>query len=384
MSKGSSGGPARGLKGRHPGWLMPSAAGFVVVPGGREIVRRIYELSLQGFGAQAIADRLNAENKKSFAKDPGSWTRVYVEKILRSRTVLGERVAPNGRIIAGYYPTIIESELFKAVEKRRRRGVKEGGALPRGRHSGKAPQNIVAGVARCSSCGGVMTQVPSAAPGLGYLMCSKARRGQRCENKKAVRIGDVEAALFAAQDTLKAAAGFERDEDQSAERQALHDEMGRALQELDDVREEFERRERELHQKLAEIGGRLADTERETLGPARTMRLCTSLDRLRAHRHGSRRPMKSKSARPVGGVAVRRRGDLTEAEFPPGYKLRKQDMAIQGEGEDPDAIARVNATLRETVESVIVDSVRGELRVHWQHDPEAKPLVLPFPSRKDK
>jgi DNA invertase Pin-like site-specific DNA recombinase len=98
-----------------PSWL--NVDGGKVVRDKRKcaVVSRIFNLTVNGFGAQALAKRLNAEGVKPISK-ARFWHASYIEKLTRSRAVLGEfqprmlrdgKLVPVGDVRKGYYPQVI-------------------------------------------------------------------------------------------------------------------------------------------------------------------------------------------------------------------------------------------------------------------------------------
>jgi DNA invertase Pin-like site-specific DNA recombinase len=143
-----------------PSWLRfdERTRRFAQVQDRVGIIQRIFEMAADhGMGTTLIAQRLNRENVAPF-KGGISWHGTTVNKILRSRAVLGEyqpRFAngkPDGEPAFGYYgEPVIDPALFYRVQS----------LLDANRTRGKRPsgdeyRNLFRGLCRCSECGGNM------------------------------------------------------------------------------------------------------------------------------------------------------------------------------------------------------------------------------------
>jgi DNA invertase Pin-like site-specific DNA recombinase len=143
-----------------PGWLRFDAVGrkFDPIPERVGVIHRIFDMAAnQGMGTTVIAQRLNREQVAPF-KGGAKWHGTTVNKILRSRAVLGDyqpRFAngtEDGEPAVGYYgDPIVDPGLFYRVQSlldaNRKRGK---------RPSGEEFRNLFRGLCRCSECGGNM------------------------------------------------------------------------------------------------------------------------------------------------------------------------------------------------------------------------------------
>lgn len=203
-------GEAERLTMRGPSWLIPDGNGWRVDEGKAATVRRIYELTLAGWGEHRIAEVLNGEGVPVLGRGK-LWHRSAVSKVLRSRAVIGELVP--GRIehvegrkrraleepIPGAFPAVVSAEDWLAV-----RSMKDGHApAVRGRGAGRELANVLAGLARCPVCQGSMTRV-SKGPGGGVpkLVCARAKVGAGC-TYHGVSLDDVERAVVEKADWLR-------------------------------------------------------------------------------------------------------------------------------------------------------------------------------------
>jgi DNA invertase Pin-like site-specific DNA recombinase len=88
-----------------------------------KVVRQIFRMSLDGLGAQLIAQELN-EHHKPFT-DGGTWHKSYVEKILRHPATYGAYQPckrgrhPAGDLVLGYFPAVIDYATWQSVQQAR-------------------------------------------------------------------------------------------------------------------------------------------------------------------------------------------------------------------------------------------------------------------------
>lgn len=126
-----------------PAWLELTDGKLTLVPERAEVVKRIYRLSAEGFGINAVVGKLTAEGVPPFGESvvregrkrsafAGVWTRCYVAKILRTRAAVGEfqpcsNGKPDGPPIPGYFPAVVtEQEWLAARSAAAQRRIKRG------------------------------------------------------------------------------------------------------------------------------------------------------------------------------------------------------------------------------------------------------------------
>lgn len=169
------------------------------------VIRRIFDMTIQGYGQAVISRRLNEDGVPVFGSTratqekprnkSGLWGTSSVQKILHNRALLGEyqpthligRVRQNdGDPIRGYYPEIITPDVFlqaKAVRAQRQttRSTKQSKNF-----------NIWQGLAKCRFCGDAMHLINKGRPpkGYTYLQCYSAKKG-KCRNGS-IRIEQTE------------------------------------------------------------------------------------------------------------------------------------------------------------------------------------------------
>ena len=115
-----------------PHWLVldQDRKNFTVVKDRAQLVRRIYQMSIDGIGQASIAKMLNREKVPTWGKNKG-WHLAYIHSLLRNRAVLGEfqtrRREVRGKrkyvsvddVIKDYYPAIIDEVLWQKVQARK-------------------------------------------------------------------------------------------------------------------------------------------------------------------------------------------------------------------------------------------------------------------------
>jgi hypothetical protein len=163
-----------------------------------DIVNRIFQLSIDGYGHGAITAMLNKEGVPAFRgnlkRQTTTWGVTSVARLLGNRAVLGEyqpwstagdltKRTKAGDAVPDYFPQIVTPDLFNraqdAIESR---------YISRSTKQSKI-YNVWAGVAVCSGCGAAMTvvkkgvsRVKPAVEGappvdLTYYVCSNSQKG---------------------------------------------------------------------------------------------------------------------------------------------------------------------------------------------------------------
>ncbi len=182
---------------RAPAWLTVegSPPAFVLIEERADVVRRIFEETVAGYGKHSIARRLNQEGVATFGRASG-WHPSYIQKILANPAVLGEMQPgrkPRGAArelvgdpVDGYYPAVVDADLHaRALRSMAGRSRRVGGR-------GRRLVNIFSGIAECSQCGdkmtfrgkGVKVRANGEAVREDYLVCDNYQRGRGCTNKQ--------------------------------------------------------------------------------------------------------------------------------------------------------------------------------------------------------
>ena len=173
------------LTSKCPAWLTldKSTGTFQVIEDRAEVVRRIFNMTLEGLGKAKIAAQFNTEGVPTFGRSSG-WQTSYVQKILNNDAVIGTFQAhrlehddatstkvrvPDGEATEGYFPAIVDTAVFhRARELRSSRRIASG-------QTGRRFANVFSGLAKCGVCGASMSYV-NKGKGWTYLHCSNARR----------------------------------------------------------------------------------------------------------------------------------------------------------------------------------------------------------------
>lgn len=182
-----------------PMWLTVTAGGFEVNAERVAVVRRIFQMAIDGYGKAVIAKTLNVEGIPSFKGT--AWGSSSVDKVINNRAVLGEyqpftvqgvesgKRQPTGEAITNFYPAVVDAETFYAAH-----------AAVDARRVAKSTKqsknfNLWSGLAFCATCGKPLHMVNKGKPPKGgvYLHCSQARKGM-CK-AKAVRFDRSEIAF---------------------------------------------------------------------------------------------------------------------------------------------------------------------------------------------
>jgi DNA invertase Pin-like site-specific DNA recombinase len=166
---------------RLPAWLEKTEDGVRLIPERAAAVRRIFELSAQGYGEARIVETLTREKVPPFGKREvrpertrsqfsGRWTRPYVALILNDRRALGEfqpqrrTGAPDGSPLKNYYPAAVTEDQFLLA----RAGQEARGVHLKGRGKGERQARHV------NVFKGMLTH---ARDGEGFMIHNKGTRG---------------------------------------------------------------------------------------------------------------------------------------------------------------------------------------------------------------
>jgi DNA invertase Pin-like site-specific DNA recombinase len=171
--------------GKHcPAWLKLNAdrLGYSVIKERANVIKRIFDEAASGLGMYAITKRLNEKKVPHFGKAHG-WRLPYVAIILKNRAVLGEfqphkyidgKRTPYGEPVKGYYPAIVDQELFDRVQ----RGLSERRFAGAGR-KGKGYTSLFAGLLKCRHCESSV-YIQNKGRNERYLCCANAGPHNQC------------------------------------------------------------------------------------------------------------------------------------------------------------------------------------------------------------
>ncbi|MCI0563230.1 MAG: recombinase family protein [Nitrososphaera sp.] len=170
-----------------PAWLRLSEdrTGFDVLEERAELIRTIFDMTITGFGIEAIATSFNKKLLDTWdggihrSRKAKGWRRGYIFRLLHNRSVLGE-FHPTKRVqgtptfidpIIGYYPPIVSEAIFNQAH--------QAIASRRGKGSGRPAdtENIFAGLLKCGYCKGTLIRINKGRNYPPYFTCDNYRRG---------------------------------------------------------------------------------------------------------------------------------------------------------------------------------------------------------------
>jgi DNA invertase Pin-like site-specific DNA recombinase len=270
---------------RLPAWIQDVNGRRVLIPERAQVVQYIFELSAGGRGLYAIMSKLTSEGVAGFGPS-GRWSVSYLGLLLTDRRVLGEfqprigskcKGKPDGEPIKGYFPRVIDDELWYRVRQ---------GAEQRHRRQGKvtADVNVFAGLLK------------GALDGLSYVAGLESKTGRRTLRSAAPRMSAGKANSFPLEtfersifgmlkeinphdilngdqgpdETIVLAGELARVEASIAALIADMDEHGESPSLMKRVRDK-EAQQRELSAKLAEARQKAAHPLSESWGEAQTL-----------------------------------------------------------------------------------------------------------------
>lgn len=178
---------------RCPYWLKPSEGeiGFDIIPERVDVVKRIFQMSIDGIGTATIVKRLNSEKVPLFSVKTDGWQTSYIQKVLSNPAVYGELQLNLQRdgvlsaydVIPDYYPAIMSKEEWLIAASSRESRRSRGGVA-----KGEGLSNLFSGMLKCGYCDGPMNMsanIKKKANGevrrTRYVACSKGRRGAGCD-----------------------------------------------------------------------------------------------------------------------------------------------------------------------------------------------------------
>ncbi|QCO57471.1 recombinase family protein (plasmid) [Pseudorhodobacter turbinis] len=171
---------------------------FVIDEAKADIIRYIFQLSIDGWGVYSIVRHLN-ENPQKYPPIATSakWGSSYVGLLLRSPSVYGEFQAkqkingervPVGEVIPDYFPAIVSRDTFNLSQAR----MKDRKTTGAGR-KGVSVANLFMGIAKCGACGGNIIMRNKGK--IRYLRCSNSLVSAGC-NAPSWKYQDLEQAFI--------------------------------------------------------------------------------------------------------------------------------------------------------------------------------------------
>lgn len=333
-----------------PAWLTlkPDRSGFDVSKERAAIVRRIFRMTLEGTGQQAIAFTLNAEGVAPWGlgkRKPGKmWSKSYIAKVLSNPAVVGTFVPHTENYgegkrrlkrepqapMPGYFPAVIDAETWQRVQDIRAKRAPS-------TKPGQQVRNIFGGLLKCPLCASSMQMVQKGPNGgAPRLVCSEARTGGGCEYVS-VPYPQVESAFLRHSSRVLAEAPH-----------AIHGQ--------------------DLIETASEIEGEIADATRT---------IDTLIDELaRAPSPAIRERLQEYEA-----YRVEQKAKLAQVEqmiASADKPLIARKLADLRAALKPLDRARANVLLRQLAKAVVVDYQQATLRIEWTHGGESD-LLYSFP-----
>ncbi len=202
------------LTGRVPHWLtvIDQKNGSKIVSrrieeivARADIVRRIFALAADGYGAGAIVRKLNVEGVPTFEPNPNGWQKSYITKILNNRAVIGElQMYETERVddkrirhklaepVSDYFPRTVDFDLWRRAEAAR-----VGRTMKKAGRPSRQAVNLFSGLCKCGACGGGMELRAKGKKGGGdYLICASYLRKAGCQASLNYPLGKLETTFF--------------------------------------------------------------------------------------------------------------------------------------------------------------------------------------------
>jgi DNA invertase Pin-like site-specific DNA recombinase len=337
------------LTSRAPAWLQLSLdrSRFEVLEDRAAIVRRMFDMTLEGAGQNMIATTLNREKVSPWGRGR-FWHRSYVAKILANPAVIGTfhphlieyDDASKRRVplepVEGFYPAVVSRETFFEVQ-----ALKQALSAPqRGRHAHSPITNVLAGLAACPKCGESMTRVAKGNRSKPSYVCTRAKIGAGCEYKS-VRCDVVQEAL------LRLLPGVLRNlEGATGGDEGLDDAIEKATEAVD-----------HLHDRI----GVLLDNLSYEQSPALRKRLAEREADLREAQEALQKLVERREVVTGLTVAARAERALEALEKP----------------EEERSIPAINEALRRLFRKVTIDGPGQRIELEWTHGgAHTMPLAL--------
>ena len=172
---------------RLPAWLESKNQKYIVTPGKGEVIKRIFQLYLDGFGTQTIAQMLIKEKVLNIAKSMSGkkiWHPTYIQRILKSKEVIGYYTGTSPEV-PNFFPAIISETDFYAVQ-----------AKIKSRYTYKGQKNNnphpLSHLLKCDLCGESIVRCMG--NGYHYFQCSGSQL--KICNPKTMSIYGTEQALL--------------------------------------------------------------------------------------------------------------------------------------------------------------------------------------------
>jgi DNA invertase Pin-like site-specific DNA recombinase len=201
---------------RLPSWLESKDGKYVVTSGKDAVIKKIFALYLEGYGTQTIAQMLIRDKIPNISKSKSGkaiWHPTYVQRILKSKEVIGYYIGTNPEV-PNFFPAIVtESDFYAAQAKLKARCS----------YRGQKNQNPhpLSHLLKCELCGGSI--VRCLGNGYHYFQCQTAMM-KACP-AKTISIFGTETALLrviAAATPTKSRSDDQADRESQQQIEAIH------------------------------------------------------------------------------------------------------------------------------------------------------------------
>ncbi len=188
-----------------PGWMEKRGDRYALIDKRADIIRRIFQMSIDGMGTRAIAKVFNSESLPTWGvgrKKGRIWYDSYIKKVLDNPATYGE-FTPLGPLAGGseetasiplrnYYPAAIDFKTFQraraALEARTSSSVRS----TAGKH-----RNILSGLLKCAVCGSGMHYIDKGKRGGSpYLQCGSSLLRGGCDHDEKHTYETLETAII--------------------------------------------------------------------------------------------------------------------------------------------------------------------------------------------
>lgn len=314
--------------GSLPWWLENGKDAYVVKPGMRELIRRIFDLYLGGKGSQIIAKEFNAKNVPlppnkdgSVRKNANGWHPTYIQNLIKNRALIGYYFKTDYKI---FPPIVSEKDFYTANAKRKERV----------HFAGRKAEHInpVAGLVYCAKCGGHIITHHSGVKKYGkrrysYMMCGESRRG-KC-SAAGIPWEIFEESFSVIWEDKEMANAFMGDDEMTASRLT------------------------ELQGRLGVVVSRVRQVEADYAESPSTP-LARILAKLEAEEAELRKELEA--------VTIAERGAVSQSD---AYRAFK-DIFLSDDWEEPEVRLMAQECLRNMVDRIIIDIPRRCYAVHFK------------------
>ena len=207
-------------------------------------VKKIYKMSLEGYGAYSICTFLNTHlDEYPSYKSKTGWHKSYIQKILNNKAVYGEFQAhkmENGKrvevgdVIEDYFPMIISKDDYELSQTKLKQRTLNGAG-----RKGDTFSNIFTRLIRCKGCGAIVVfrNKGKAPKGSLYLKCGNSERKLIC-SAPAWEYEAFENSFFTFISELNLEEIF-KNKDSLAKKDQLNNELDILIMKLDDANKEY-------------------------------------------------------------------------------------------------------------------------------------------------